>query len=223
MSAATSAKQGSFYDVLHQEMTPYREKLNDVPVLRAAFDGTATREQYLRFLEQAYHHVKHTVPLMMAAGSRLRPDQHWLLSPLVEYSEEENGHDEWILKDIENVGGDAEAIRNGQPGRACELFVSYVYDRISRVNPLCVFGMVYVLEGTSIRLATDVADRLCESLGLERKDCSYLYSHGSLDLEHFEFFKGLMGKIDRAEDQADILHTAKVAFDLYIELLQGVA
>ena len=38
-----------------------------------------------------------------------------------------------------------------------ELMVAYVYDRIARHNPVSFFGMVNVLEGTSIALATRAA------------------------------------------------------------------
>jgi hypothetical protein len=38
-----------------------------------------------------------------------------------------------------------------------ELMVAYLYDLIARGNPVGLFGMVNVLEGTSIALATQAA------------------------------------------------------------------
>ena len=37
------------------------------------------------------------------------------------------------------------------PNVATELMVAYAYDTIQRINPMAFFGMVYVLEGTSIQ------------------------------------------------------------------------
>ena len=77
---------------------------------------------------------------------------------------EEQGHDEWILDDIRACGADAEAVRYGQPGHATEVMVAYAYDLIARRNPLGFFGMVHVLEGTSVNLASLAADRIQQPL-----------------------------------------------------------
>ncbi len=44
--------------------------------------------------------------------------------------------------------------------------VAYAYDTIARRNPLGFFGMVHVLEGTSVSLALLAADQIQKPLGL---------------------------------------------------------
>ena len=95
---------------------------------------------YLAFLTEAYHHVKHTVPLLHACQAALPERNTWLRGPLDEYIEEELGHDEWILNDITACGGNAEAVRHGLPGHATEVMVAYAYDTIQRRNPLGFFA-----------------------------------------------------------------------------------
>ena len=56
----------NFYERLQEETASERRRLRSAPVLRALFDGYASRESYLAFLTEAYHHVRHTVPLLMA-------------------------------------------------------------------------------------------------------------------------------------------------------------
>ena len=73
------------------------------------------------------------------------------------YIEGEMGHEEWILDDIAACGGDREAARNATPLPATELMVAYAYDMIQRRNPLGFFGMVLVLEGISVAIASRVA------------------------------------------------------------------
>ena len=135
-----------FFDQLQHQTNTEREYLLAAPIIHSALAGTANRAQYIAFLTQAYHHVKHTVPLLMACGARLPERLEWLREAIAEYIEEEIGHQEWILNDIRACGGDAEAVRHGQPALPTELMVAYVYDRIARHNPASFFGMVNVLK-----------------------------------------------------------------------------
>jgi len=212
-----------FFDQLQHQTNAEREYLLGAPIIHAALAGTATRAQYIAFLTQAYHHVKHTVPLLMACGARLPERLEWLREAIAEYIEEEIGHQEWILNDIRACGGDAEAVRHGQPALRTELMVAYVYDRIARHNPASFFGMVNVLEGTSIALATQAAGVLQDKLGLPTKAFSYLTSHGSLDLEHIEFFKRLMNRLDDEDDKAAVVHTARVVYRLYGDIFRSLS
>jgi thiaminase len=211
-----------FYDQLVRETQTEREALYAVPLIRDAAAGKITRDTYIAYLAQAYHHVKHTTPLLMATGARLDSNHEWLREAIAEYIEEELGHQEWILNDIAASGGDKEAVRHGTPSAATEMMVAYAYDTVTRLNPVGFFGMVFVLEGTSTALATNIAETLIQSLGLKRNSFSYLLSHGTLDLSHMEFFKGLMNRIDREEDKHAILHMAKRMFGLFAEMFRSV-
>jgi hypothetical protein len=68
----------------------------------------------------------------------------------------------------------------------------FLYDLIARGNPVGLFGMVNVLEGTSIALATHAAGSIRERLALPDSAFSYLSSHGSLDIEHMQTYRRLM-------------------------------
>lgn len=211
-----------FFTRLQERTAEEREYLRTSPIFDVALQGRLSLNGYLAFLGQAYHHVKHTVPLLMACGARLPERLEWLREAIAEYIEEEYGHQEWILNDIRACGGDAEAVRRATPNLPTELMVSYVYDRIARHNPVSFFGMVNVLEGTSVSVATQAAQKIRESLGLPAEAFSYLTSHGSLDIEHIEFFKNLMNRLDAAEDQEAVVHTARVIYRLYGDMFRSV-
>jgi thiaminase len=211
-----------FFDELKSATRKEREELLKIPFLQAGAAGDITLESYVAFLTQAYHHVKHTTPLLMACGARLPERVEWLREAIGEYIEEEMGHQEWILNDIKACGGDAEAVRQGHAHRATELMVAYAYDTIARNNPLSFFGMVLVLEGTSIELATRAAENLQRTLGLPKQAFSYLLSHGSLDIEHVDFFESLMNRIEDEKDKRDIVHCAKVMYHLYGDIFRNL-
>lgn len=158
----------------------------------------------------------------MACGARLPLRLEWLRGAVCEYIEEEYGHEQWILNDIRACGGDWEAVRDGQPVQSIELMVAYLYDLIARGNPVGLFGMVNVLEGTSIALATQAAGVIQNTLALPDQAFSYLSSHGALDQEHMVTYKRLMDRLDDAGDQQAVLHAAKVVYRLYTEMFQGL-
>ncbi len=212
----------SFYDQLQVATVSARNHLLSAPIIQRTLAGDITLNSYIAFLTEAYHHVKHTVPLMMAVGSRLDEQHGWLRAAAAEYIEEEIGHEEWILNDIRACGGDPEAVRRGTPAFATEMMVAYAYDTVQRRNPVGFFGMVQVLEGTSIQLATNAAHIIKDKLGLPQQAFSYLLSHGSLDLEHIEFFRSLMDRLDDPDDQAAVIHAANRFYRLYGDVFRSL-
>ena len=211
----------SFYDRLQAETAAERASLLAQPLFADALAGRVTVPLYIAFLTQAYHHVKHTVPLMMACGARLGDDREWLRAKIVGYIEEEYGHHEWVLNDIAACGGDAEAVRGAAPSFETEMMVAYAYDLCARGNPAGFFGMVHVLEGTSTALATQAATQIAGALKLPAKAFSYLSSHGSLDLEHVDFFRDLVEQLTPADQQA-VVHAAKRFYRLYGDIFANL-
>lgn len=212
----------AFFDELQLQSADARAQLFSAPVFEKAFSGDISEALYIDFLTQAYHHVKHTVPLLMTVGGKLSEDKEWLRTAVAEYIEEEVGHQEWILNDIAACGGDKEAVRRSQPNLHTELMVAYAYDMAQRVNPLGFFGMVHVLEGTSITSADQAAEAIQQALNLPDKAFSYLRSHGALDQEHVKFFEGLMNRITEPDEQTLIIESAKRFYYLYGNIFRSL-
>lgn len=219
--------------ILREATLPFREQLQiatqrdrefllEAPVIANALAGHISLARYLAFLEQAWHHVRHTVPLLMAVGSRL-PDRHARLGrDLVHYVEEEIGHDDWILNDIEAAGGDRRAVQMSTPGVETDAMVAYAWDTVQRRNPLGFFGMVYVLEGTSVALAVRAADAIQKSLQLPPTAFTYLRSHGTLDQEHIEDLGGILERLTDPADRAAVTQCARAMYWLYGNVFRGL-
>ncbi|MBL8304678.1 MAG: iron-containing redox enzyme family protein [Ideonella sp.] len=212
----------TFYQRLLHDTATARQGLLSAPIIQGCLAGRVSLPSYVAFLREAYHHVRHTVPLLAACRDALPARHAWLRGPLDEYIDEERGHDEWILADIAACGADAEAVRHGLPGHATEVMVAFAYDQIARRNPLGFFGMVHVLEGTSVSLALMAADRIQQPLGLPDAAFGYLRSHGTLDQEHTAHFARLMDHIDDPRDQADIVHAACAFYRLYGDIFRAL-
>jgi len=212
----------SFYHQLQLDTERERAEMLAAPIIAAALDGNVTRLQYLRFLRRAYHHVRHTPALLMACGARLSLQRPWLQRAVSRYVEEELGHDEWILNDIAAAGGDPHAVRESKPDFHTDVMVAYAYDTIARGNPIGFFGMVYVLEGTSVALASQVADRLQTALDLPAAAFTYLRSHGALDIDHIEHFAALINRLDHADEREIVARSARAFYRLYGNVLASV-
>jgi len=204
-----------FREALRLATVRDRDYLLQAPVIGEALAGQISRARYVAFLTQAWHHVRHTVPLLMAVGANL-PDRHGKLrNDLIHYLDEEAGHDDWILNDIQAAGGDRQAAAASLPNIATDAMIAYAWDTVHRRNPIGFFGMVYVLEGTSVALAVRAADEIEKSLGLPKAAFTYLRSHGTLDLEHIEHLGGILDGLTDPADQAAVIQCARAMFWLY--------
>jgi pyrroloquinoline quinone (PQQ) biosynthesis protein C len=211
-----------FYTTLLAATAEERDALLAIPFIQRGWRGELGLESYQAFLAQAYHHVKHTTPLLMACGARVPQHMEWLRDALAHYIAEEVGHQEWILNDIAAAGGDPEAVRGGEPDWPADLMVAYAYDLIQRVNPAGFLGMVLVLEGTSVRVASEAAASLQRSLGLPKTAFSYLTSHGALDQSHMQFYAGVVNRLTGAHDQACVIHAARRFYRLYGDVFRAL-
>ena len=212
----------TFYERLKKETESARTELYSVPQLVDGLKGDISRDTYIAYLTQAYHHVRHTVRFLMAMGARLPDNKEWLHDAIAEYIEEEKGHEEWILNDIAAAGGDKESVRHGIPSLETQVLVAYNYDYIARKNPVGFLGMVFMLESTSIQIANHGADAVKSKLGLPQTAFSYLYSHGALDIQHMKFFEELVEKVTDPADQAAIIEVANNAFRLFANVMRSI-
>lgn len=211
-----------FYEQLKAATESDRQQLISSEIIVRCMARNVTLSEYIDYLTQAYHHVKFTVPLLMAVGARLPESYEWLRSAVAEYIEEELGHQEWVLNDIAACGGDKEAVRNSKPAIETELMIAYAWDMVNRVDPIGFFGMVHVLEGTSVNLADYAADQIQATLQLPEQAFSYLRSHGSLDQSHIKHLEQLMNRFTEPAQQELIIHSTKMFFRLYKGVFDSV-
>lgn len=211
----------SFYEQLVTQTVRERNAFLAIPLVQRATRDGASKDLYLAFLTQAYHHVKHTFPLLALAASRTRDEAYQ--DALVEYMEEERGHEKWILDDIRTLGGDAEAVRLGEPGPACRVMVGYTYYAIEHLSPYAMLGSVHVLEGMSVLLADRLADAMKAVLGRQGDEgFSYLRSHGALDQEHVAFFRNLADSIEDPGTQRLVIEQSKIFYRLYGDIIRDL-
>jgi len=203
------------HDRLLAETKAARAGFLSIPLLRRASVGNVPRTLYLEFLRQAYHHVRHTCPLLALAAAKTQdPDYR---AALLTYLEEERGHDDWILSDIAALGGEAAAAARSTAREPCRIMVGYAYYAIEWISPYALLGMVHVLESMSALLASQAAQGLKTAFDPagEGRGFVYLASHGELDAEHTEFFADLVDRLPAGPPIDVIIDTANLMYWLY--------
>lgn len=205
-----------FYDQLVAETRAEREAFCSIPLIRRAVSSGVDRGLYLRFLESAYHHVRHTCPLLGLALSRCGGADERYRAGLLDYLQEEAGHEGWILDDIEALGGDSGQVAAGTGSFAVRVMVGHAYFSIEHVSPYAFLGMAHVLEGMSVALAGAAAEAIGRTLGADRTaGFSYLTSHGDLDRSHTGIYARLLDQIDTADRRLIVVAAARDFYRLY--------
>lgn len=213
----------TFYDRLLDETAAERSRFLAIPIIRAALSQGVPRDAYEAFLVQAYHHVKHTCPLLARAAALCTEQDRVYRDALLTYIEEEAGHDDWILEDLRDLGRNPDAVRADKPDAPCLLMITYAYHVTEHVSPYALLGMVHVLEGMSVALAATAATTLQRSLRLPSgKGTRYLSSHGTLDAGHVDFFRDLVNAIDAPGARNVIVDTARAIYPLYGDIFRAI-
>ena len=204
----------TFHDRLMSQTADSRRRFLAMPIVSDALRGEVTRDLYLDFLTQAYHHVSHTCPLLALAAAQTKDIRY--RDALFTYLDEEWGHELWILDDIRCIGGDPNAAVKAKPNVACRAMVAYAYYTIQAVTPYGLLGMVHVLEGMSVQLAGNIGAAIQQNFKLQsERGVRYLRSHGALDVHHVEFFRSLVNSIGDADAEDAIVDSANVFYRLY--------
>jgi len=214
-----------FHTQLLRETEPDQIHFMSIPLIRHAVVNGVDRGLYLEYLVSAYHHVKHTCPLLGLALSRCGVADQPYRAGLLAYLEEEKGHEDWILDDIRALGGNPEAVRIALPSFSVRMMIAYANYAIEHISPYAMLGMVHVLEGMSVALARAAASAIQTSLGIDPASggFSYLTSHGHLDEDHVAAFMVLLDQIDTLERRAVVIQAAKDFYHLFGNVFRELA
>jgi heme oxygenase len=214
----------SFYQQLVADTAQDEAEFRAIPLILKAVISGVDRALYVEFLGSAYHHVRHTCPLLGLALSHCGPEDDVYRAGLLQYLEEEKGHETWILDDINALGGDWNQVAEGPAPFAVRLMVGYAYYAIERISPYALLGMVHVLEGMSVALARAAAISISASLEVAEGSggFSYLVSHGHLDQNHVGLFAKLLDRIDTPEHRIVVIQAAKDFYRLYGDVFRSL-
>jgi hypothetical protein len=155
---------------------------------RAFLAHPSLRLLFPEYLFRLYCAVHAIVPLMAATRARAGqmagscPVAALLVPYLAQHIEEETGHDEWLLEDMQAVGLSRSDVLSRLPPRSVAALIGSQYYWVFHAHPVALLGYVTVVEGTPVRAET--LDYLVSEVGIPREALRTLYLHAELDVGH---------------------------------------
>lgn len=164
---------------------------------------------YPEYLVTAHWIVRASVPLMEVACERAAAlsDHDAVADLLARYLEkhipEEQGHDEWLLEDLETLGMDRPAVLARPPSPAAAALVGAQYYWILHYHPVALLGYIALLEGYPPR--RDKIEHLIARTGNSPRAFRTLLAHADLDPHHRDELNVTLDDLPLSTEQRSIL------------------
>ena len=122
---------------------------------------------------------------------------------IVKTLESTPNHDEWLLQDLESIGGDRGVVLSRPPSPTIASAVGAQYYWILHVHPVALLGWIALLEGYPPETAT--IDRMAARTGYPPSAFRTLREHAELDIAHGDELFAVIDRLPLTEDQATII------------------
>ena len=190
-----------------------RKRLSvSLPALFAACKRLGEHPQferiYAEYLFLLHSMVRAAVPLMADAVQRLEAQAPDALSdPLIAYFKshilEEEGHDKWVLADLEELGIGSDEVTLRMPSPTLAGLVGAQYYWIRHHDPVALLGYIAVLEGYPATV--EDLDALAGRTELPVAAFRTLREHAVVDVDHNVELDRLIDELPLTEEQFTLL------------------
>jgi hypothetical protein len=165
------------------------------------------------------YHTTHSTPMFLRqAAERFVAAGRWHLAQWAsERANEEQGHDQLALLDIQAMGYDPQLVVNRLVPSAAIALVNYFAQQVEAADPIGCVGYSYVLERLATRITASTIQDIEAILppGIQATRCLRVHSSVGADADHVRENVEMIAKLSLAE-QCDIAiacyETAKLCF-----------
>lgn len=170
-------------------------------------------ELYPEFLFAAHGVICASTPLLDAAADEaaLRPESDELarrLAPyLREHAEEEDGHDRWLLEDLERCCIARERVLERIPYPSAAALAGAQHFWLRHVHPVAILGYLAVLENPA---SPAFLDQVAERSGLPPASMSAHMRHARLDVAHVAEFDAMLDALPLTQHHVNIITTSAI-------------
>lgn len=181
------------------------------------------REIYKRTMVEIFHYTRHNaVNQAFASWRAVSPQQKHLLKFCFEHADEELGHEQMVVADLERAGLLEQDLLDAEPLPATQAFIGYLYYVGLALGPIPRLGYSYWAEN-AYGFLDPILSLARQELDLVDEDMTFFVSHARVDVKHFEEVKEAIA--ENAETEADwqgIRNVAATTLCLTGAMLQGV-
>jgi pyrroloquinoline quinone (PQQ) biosynthesis protein C len=213
----------SFFAELVGRTDEHRRAFETHPVVLDAVAHGMRVERYRALLLELYHVVWHFNPVCAAAASRMDDQWQSIRHFLYRHMNEESGHEEWVLNDLEAVGVPRSDARAHVPATCTLALNGYNYWSADRRHPCSALGMLYALEVIASVYGGPFASAIRESLLLEgERGVSFIGSHATLDAEHMAQLRLVLNQLREPRAQDAVAESVRVNFHHFTRIVEAV-
>jgi pyrroloquinoline quinone (PQQ) biosynthesis protein C len=200
-----------------------RRAFENHPVVMDAVANGMSLERYRKLLLELYHVVWHFNPVCAAAASRIADAHKPVRYFLYEHMQEEKGHEEWVLNDLQAMGVEPAITLAHAPQPFTLALNGYNYWAADRKHPCSVLGMLYALEVIASVYGGPFANALKERLFLEgERGVSFINSHATLDAEHMAELREILNLLEDDAAREAVVESVLVNFHHFTRILEAV-
>ena len=197
------------------------------PVVVDAVAQGMSVERYRALLLELYHVVWQFNPVCAAAASRMgdpsRDDMQPIRHFLYEHMHEEQGHETWVLNDLQAIGVSNEEARLHVPSPDTLALNGYNFWAADRRHPASVLGMLYGLEVIASVYGGPFASAIRESLLLDGDHgVSFIASHATMDAQHMAELRAILNQIKSEAALDAVIESARVNFHHFTRIIEAV-
>lgn len=168
---------------------------------------------YPEFLFATYGLTLASAPAMRLAARGCEeaassdPLHQWLKHYYQEHAEEEDGHAEWLLADLESLGVSRQRVLSRLPYPSVAALVGAQYYWMQHVHPIAYLGFIAVVEAPAqISLLQEVSLRT----GIPLSSMSCHYRHAELDPGHVAEFDAALDSLPLTPAHQDLVTVSAI-------------
>lgn len=211
-----------FADLVTRTDEARREFETNSKVLDIVANGLPL-ERYRKLLLELYHVVWHFNPVCAAAASRVGDAHKQVRYFLYDHMNEEQGHEQWVVNDLDAMGVKAEQVLAYKPTEFMLALNGYNYWAADRRHPCSVLGMLYALEVVASVYGGQMTAAISESLLLQGdRGISFISSHATLDAEHMADLRVILNTLDDDAAKDAIIESTVFNFHQFGRVLEAI-
>jgi pyrroloquinoline quinone (PQQ) biosynthesis protein C len=210
----------NFAEKLNLLTTQSQMQIEKSKKVQAMLDGSLAQQDYVKFLVVLYPIVSNFCPVMALAAGHAADKNQIIVNYLYDHILEEKGHEQLVLNDLKSFEVDIAPIAELPAVPPVQAMLAFNYYSASHVHPVCVFGMMYVLEIMASVYGGRAARSLAANLNRNSMEgFSFLDSHADLDQEHVIKLRNLFQSFTDESSQAALLNSIKMNFYLFEKIM----
>jgi len=202
---------------LQQDITA---QLMSTRIVTATMQGSLCEAQYIAYMSDVYCYARHSSQVIGQAGARLVLSHPELSQYLFHHAREELGHDKWAESDLWDLKLTPDEIAEIEPSPPCLRMIGLEYLYAAHLNPVGLFGWMFVLESLGGRAGGAIAEGIDKALRLNGKALYFLNGHADADAQHsLDLYRVVKSHVHSKADRRAFDTMARQSAELYCAML----